>query len=129
MMSTSCFLSRARGSTIACTGIHGMQTCCVGWGCRNDFALTEKDADNPTFCRQLLLQVQVLRLAPRQSPLVVLLFPLFQTGACPAPIPHPHPASRSAQTTPRTASIPETVHAGSSRTWSDAESPDRSPAR
>src|ERR1700733_8637356 len=75
MMSTSCFLSRARGSTIACTGIHGMLTCCVGWGCRNDFALTvrKETPTIPLFCRQLLLQVQVLRLAPRQSLLVALL--------------------------------------------------------
>ena len=51
------------------------------------------------------------------------------TGACPAPIPLPHTAARSAQTTPRTASTPETVRAGSSRTWSDAGSPDRSPDR
>ena len=30
---------------------------------------------------------------------------------------------------PRTASIPETARAGFSKTWSDAESPDRTPAR
>src|SRR6202158_577291 len=51
------------------------------------------------------------------------------TDACPAPIPLAHTAARSVRTAPRTASIPETVHAGFSKMWSDAGSPDRSPDR
>src|SRR5205823_10763423 len=51
------------------------------------------------------------------------------TDVSPAPVPLPHTAARSVRTVPRTASIPETVHAGFSKTWSDAGSPDRSPDR
>src|SRR5262249_33721679 len=43
-----------------------------------------------------------------------------------APAPLPCTGARSAQTTARTASIPETDRVGSSRTSSDVESPDRS---
>src|SRR2546430_10065427 len=51
------------------------------------------------------------------------------TDVSPAPVPLPHTASRSVQTTARTASIPETVHADSWKRWSDAGSLDRSPDR
>ena len=46
-----------------------------------------------------------------------------------APAPLPHTAARSAQTTAQTASTLVIVRAGSWRTWSDVESPDRSPDR
>src|ERR1700683_1191520 len=51
------------------------------------------------------------------------------TDVSPAPALLPYTGARSAQTTLRTASIPETVRGGFSRTWSGAESPDRSPIR